>query len=191
MTRQDRLGVWVAAIAGVALIAAIVAGFAMVGGPGDARARRFDDQTMRRINVLAGGAACMWRLDGEIPKDKEAITSWFDNFRQTHPDETCSGYYRYDYNDDFSAIDYSTSEAGAIRLCAEFRRPSRGDMETMALGDDPDFPVLREKRLEAGRHCFDLSLTDIPREVSALKGAGPKRVGELVVYDADMMRVTD
>ena len=72
MTSKRNLGpIFALTGAGIA-IAAVIAGFIAVGGPGDARDRRFDDITFSKLNAVIGIAQCAFETTGEAPANFEA-----------------------------------------------------------------------------------------------------------------------
>src|SRR5262245_36428625 len=67
MTSKPDLGVWIGALSGALIMAAIIVGLFVVGGPGQARAQRLDDVRLDTMRDLAEAAQCAYTFTGGIP----------------------------------------------------------------------------------------------------------------------------
>jgi hypothetical protein len=157
MTSRRDLGP-ILAIAGLIVVAgAVIAGFIAVGGPGDARARRFDDRTMQKISGVASMAQCSYTRTGAAPKTLDEVKS-IDARPLSVPLSECT------YVDpillkDLDGIDYAPVDTNHIRVCADFRRPTdkrRPGYPTW----QGEFSAFNEDRPQAGRHCFEIPLVE-------------------------------
>jgi len=159
MTSRRDLGPILAA-AGLAVVAiAVVAGFLAIGGPGDARARRFDDRTMQKIAGVANNAQCSYTRTGAAPKSLDEARK-IDATPSSVPLSECT-YVDPALISDLDGIDYAPLDANRIRICADFRRPTdkrRPGYPTW----QGEFSPFNEDRPQAGRHCFEIRLVERP-----------------------------
>jgi hypothetical protein len=157
--------------AGIAL-AAVIAGFLITGGPGDARDRRLDDMTTSRLHAVASMVGCAFVLNGSAPLDIDAARASIETFIRTHVDPpqcshfTPGGHFSPELS--LPSADYTRLDDTHIRLCADFRRPYTPtpdyQPEFRSL-DSIVFPELETSR-PAGRHCYDIELTRPPAPLS-------------------------
>lgn len=73
MTSKHNLGPVIALTGAGIAVAAVIAGFILVGGPGDARERRLDDMTMQRISSVTQTAQCVFNVTGAAPVSIEEM----------------------------------------------------------------------------------------------------------------------
>lgn len=159
MTSKRDLGPILGVTAAAVALAAIVTGFIVVGGPGDARAKRFDAMTMGRINTIAHAARCVMTVSGSAPATRADLLA---RIRLGDlPLESC-GYLDTTQIEASNEIEYAALGASVIRLCGTFRLPyDEADTETGWINTDTSFPELGVDR-PAGRHCYDVRLRPIP-----------------------------
>jgi hypothetical protein len=161
MTRRRDLGPALA-IAGAAIaLASTIAGFVLVGGPGDTRDRRLDEMTMTELHEVAATARCAFVLEGKTFASMDEMRIAIGRLTNASPNGRvdCE---MYAIDTVVSATEYSRISDDRIRLCATFRRPTQNSPPDQI---DPTlrgaqwgyFPELAEAR-PAGRHCYDIQL---------------------------------
>lgn len=153
--------------AGIAT-AAVIAGFILVGGPGDARERRLDDMTMNRLANGIRIAQCAFNITGSVPASIEEAHA----MRRAPTDPAGPGSLcgngepaettRLRTGDKPVAagdVSYQATGAANIRLCGNFRRPYRSDQRGHGWYNNMEgiYPQLSASR-PAGIHCFDIEL---------------------------------
>jgi hypothetical protein len=160
MTSSRNLGP-VLAIAGAAVVgAAVVAGFLVVGGPGDARNARLDEQTLAEVKQTAQHARCAFTLLGRVPDSMQEIRTAIEERTRLYPEGMC----RQTRSDEIGRaepVEYERVDDTHIRLCADFRAPTRPVERERFYAYFPDggfFPELDAPRPQAGRHCFELEM---------------------------------
>ncbi len=156
MTSKRDLGPILAAAGGVVVLGAIVAGFVVVGGPGDARALRFDDMRLSHMQQMASAAQCAFAFTGAIPPTVEGVRTAIEEEHQPVKSGDCSYFDASRFAD--PAVDYSVTDAEHIQLCADFRRPTPQDGLHAASGGSWSFPELGTRREKAGRQCYTVKL---------------------------------
>jgi hypothetical protein len=162
MSQKRDLGPVLALVGGGIAIAAIIAGFMITGGPGDARDRRLDEMTTQRLYTVATMVNCAFVMDGAAPPDMGAAREGAFNAMRTQPDRIACA--RFTPNSEMPGADYTRIDDTTIRLCADFLRPYTAALDGQAEFYSPDymaFPELRATR-PAGRHCYDIELTRPP-----------------------------
>lgn len=166
MTSKRNLGPALAmAGAGIA-IAAVIAGFILVGGPGDARERRLDEIAMNRITRVISTVQCAYNATGAIPTSLEdAGAARFTSTQPSDPPIPCDssrGDASISTGEQPAApgyVTYRAVDATHIRVCGNFRRPKSATDAQDAYRDSlwATYPQLNEAR-PAGVHCFDLEI---------------------------------
>ena len=168
MTRQRNLGpVLALAGAGIALAAAI-AGFFVVGGPGDARARRLDEITNERVGAALDSIQCAFNGSGEAPAsigDSLRARGW--RF-QPDDDTDCA---QWNGEEVASAardvapthsgdITYTRLANDRIRICAFFQLPADAKpCSSCYQGQTYDAYFAARP---TGAHCYDIGLVRQP-----------------------------
>lgn len=168
MTSKRNLGPILAIAGGAIAIAAVITGFILIGGPGDARDRRLDEMTMGRVTDVLNIAQCAFNEIGSAPAS-------IDDARkvQRKPDDrndapTCA-YNSAPKDIPVSAgtnppnpgdVSYAAVSTQHIKICAKFRRPT--DQKTcngICYGGPHGaaYPQFMEAR-PAGVHCYDVEL---------------------------------
>lgn len=179
MTRRRNLGP-ILAIAGAAIaLASIIAGFVLVGGPGDTRDRRIDHNRLAavaQIAEIAEIANCAYALTKVAP---ESVAVALETIaRRTHDpqDYRCSGF---DGRITLPTplVEYRKLDASHIELCQTFLRPDPNPPRI----NDPDYPDviypegpfgwrdLDVPRSSAGRFCYQVELS-IHTEPTSMSG---------------------
>jgi hypothetical protein len=161
MTGKRDLGPILALAGSGIALAAVIAGFLITGGPGDARDRRLDGMVQSHMYNLTTMAACAYAVDGAIPASREALEIVVE---QVWPHDTsnidCS---TRDYpHTPETAVEYSRIDASTLKLCGTFRLPAAEQKSTHFF---MRFPVLRRAR-PAGYECYELDVSVIPRTPS-------------------------
>jgi hypothetical protein len=171
MTSKRDLGPLLAVLGGALVAAAVVVGFLVVGGPGDARDRRLDEMTMGRITDIANIARCAFNATGSAPdtiEEAASIAGWLD------PDEaprSCSLGTRPEHRAvqlggepaDVGEISYEALSANGITICGRFRRPSDPEGCNGICNRYTPFPELEQPRPAAGVHCYTLELKKVAK----------------------------
>jgi len=166
MTSKRNLGPVIALTgAGIAL-AAVIAGFIAVGGPGDARERRLDGVTMNRISQTLSLVQCAFSTTRAVPATLEeaaksrapspdpSFVAPLCGEGQPSPDRVTIGGQPAAPGD----VTYRPTGGAGISICGNFRRAHASNEEHG--GDyalDGAYPQLGETR-PAGIHCFDIQL---------------------------------
>jgi len=161
MTRNRDLGPPLA-IAGAAIaIVAVIAGFIVIGGPGDARDRRLDEMTMTELHEVAATARCAFVLEGKTFASIDEMRIAIGRLTNPSPNARvdCE---MYAIDNVISATEYSRISDNRIRLCATFRRPTQKSPPdqidpTPRVAQWGYFVELAEAR-PAGRRCYDIQL---------------------------------
>jgi hypothetical protein len=163
MTAKRNLGPVLALTGGGIAIAAVIAGFMITGGPGDARDRRLDELTRGRVTTVLNLAQCAFDEAGAAPAQLVDV----EGIRVQNPDggwPTCALGESSEQIAGLAdpnvsapgAVTYEMSSTSHIRICANFRRPSppSGKVECFESLGYSEF----EKPHPAGAHCFDIEL---------------------------------
>lgn len=166
MTGKRDLGPILALAGGGIAIAAVIAGFIITGGPGDARERRLDELTTGRVTDVFNVIQCAYNGTGAAPSTFEAATKTQGRIAKSEPLQPCSfgmpperlavlpGRTPPNPGD----ISYEVMGPSSITICANFHRPLEGNncngMCAYGSRNVPFFTIH-----PAGIHCYDLELT--------------------------------
>lgn len=139
---QRRILMWV----GVALVlAAIIAGFLIVGSPSTQRALRFDEERIADLSNIQNGITNYWQRTGKLPATLAALTDPLMNYRYTTADPESGQPYQ-----------YTVKDARTFELCVTFDTFSSG---TSASGAYTQPMVVDENwKHDAGYSCFDRTI---------------------------------
>lgn len=156
MTSRRDLGPVLAVAGGVVILAAVIAGFVAVGGPGDARARRLDENKINQMRQIAYAAQCAYTAKGEIPVSLPAIRIALDA-RDPTPPPGCE----YVQTEALTTrvVTYSAPAGDTIELCADFQRPPERVAPATNFGVFA-FPEL-DRKWKPGRECYSVKLVRI------------------------------
>ncbi len=165
MTSKRDLGP-ILAIAGAAIaVIAVVAGFIVIGGPGDARDKRIDHHRLSVVAEVARTAICAYAIAGEAPAtiaDAYEITY---GTTVLPDDDRCRGFSR-DFSWSAPAAEYRKLDASRVEICQTFLRADSAPAQI----NDPLYPdvyypegpfgmrELAVARASAGRHCYEIKL---------------------------------
>ena len=166
MTSKRDLGP-ILAIAGAAIaIIAVIAGFIIIGGPGDARDRRLDDMTTSRLMDIFNVVQCAYNGTGAAPSTVEAAANTQGHIAKDEPLQPCNfgmpperlavlpGRTPPNPGD----ISYEANAPGRVTLCANYRRPREAEDCNGICNRDPRTSIFSTAH-PAGVHCYDLELT--------------------------------
>ena len=172
MTSKRNLGP-ILAIAGSAVaIAAVITGFVLVGGPGDARDRRLDEIVQGRINNVVVVVQCAFDATGEAPMSLAAAKS------TPRPAGTDNAYPLCQGNDvngfevgqglqpaGHGDITYNRTGPARIDVCGNFRAPLKKGEAGYYAGMGYIYPQLEDARPK-GVHCYTIDLIKAPANPS-------------------------
>lgn len=187
MTRSPRLGPMLATAGGALALAAVVTGFVVIGGPGDARDRRLDDAAMSRIENAIATAQCALNVTGAAPASIEEANQIRPAPTETAPTPpTCGDAAaergRLTTGDRPVApgdVVYRAIDLTNIRICANFRRPRTDRDNDRYYGPlAAAYPQLSAPR-PAGVHCYDIKLA----KGGSLTDVGGLHVGHIDAFE--------
>lgn len=163
MSQKRDLGPILAIAGGAVAIAAVITGFIVIGGPGDARDRRLDQMMLNRVTTVLNLAQCVFDETGATPKglgDTKDIgiqnpDGGWPTCALGNSAEQIAGL----TDANISApgtVSYEASSTSRIRICANFRRPS---LPSSNVGCYNNLGYVEfEEPHDAGAHCFDIEL---------------------------------
>ena len=132
-----------AGASGIAVVAAIVAGFGVIGSPADMRARRLDEAKVSTLQSIRADVENYRRTHDSLPDTIEQLQQ-ADPTRMPIPAQPVSGL----------PYEYRIEDAASFELCAQFER----DNSSAAAA----FPgVAAFWNHGRGRHCFNF-VVDVP-----------------------------
>lgn len=185
MTSRRNLGPALALTGAGIAVAAIIAGFILVGGPGDARAERLDQIALDRINSAIGTAQCAYRATGKAPATiEDARQVYAKALNPTDPPLLCGGQPVRDEHIGTGSeppapgnVVYSAMDATHARICSNFRRPLKEkDRQAFYFPFSEIYPDVLAPR-PAGVHCYDIDLS------KAAPAAEPSHEGHMDVFE--------
>lgn len=163
---QRNLGPVIALTGTGIAIAAVIAGFIAVGGPGDARERRLDGLTITRISQALTMVQCAFNATGAVPatlqdaaKTRAVLVGQqtvapICGESQPSPGRITTG----DQPANPGDVTYRPTGGNGISLCGHFRRAQKPtDPQDGYYPLDTAYPELSEPRA-AGIHCFNMQL---------------------------------
>jgi hypothetical protein len=144
---RDRLNsskrkIWTIVV-GVLLLAAIIAGFSVIGSPKTQRLIRYDEQKIYDLQSIQDQIVNYWQLKQSVPTSLEDLKDPISGFSIPVDQQTNIGY------------DYRKTGGLSFEICAEFNLPSRGSEPKSIAIRYPEFGLEPENwQHEAGKHCF-------------------------------------
>ncbi len=166
MTRNRDLGP-ILAIAGAAIaVVAVVAGFMVIGGPGQVRDERLDEITANRIWRLVNVVNCAFNATGTAPASVEAAhATRVPSFYPTNGPPLCGDY---DTSDKFEVaeetgpikqgdVSYVALNARSVKVCGNFRAESSDRDHMYPAAGFRFYPILVQPH-PSGTHCYELEL---------------------------------
>ena len=174
MTSKRDLGPLLAIAGGTVVVAAVIAGFLAVGGPGDARDRRLDNLTMTKIETLADGAQCAYSWSGKTFETAEEVLAAVDKVLGSGGEFACRHFSSNLRDVAFGRdarpgnpgdVTYALLDDSHIRVCGNFRRPFDPDRAyPYTFGYQPDGPTEFSRPRPAGVHCYEIKLVERARD---------------------------
>jgi len=156
-------GDWLAvALVGVAL-AAIVAGLAIIGGPGQARAVQQDEARLQALAETAMALNCYRRGIGPLPEDMKSVRSAIGDSGSAA--RFAAGCRNVQWQEDpisGEAFEIVRVDDGQAQICAVFARAGNRRPARFYLGGGADYIDLAAPRPEAGRFCYTVNLVASP-----------------------------
>ena len=134
--------IWIAA---VAVLAAIVGGFLVMGSPASQRAFRFDQERINHLQQIQWGVVNYWQSKGEIPTSLSELEDPITGFRVPIDPQTSTSYR------------YEVTDAHAFTLCATFALASSPEQSSVYPKYAPNglgYGIEENWTHEAGEHCF-------------------------------------
>jgi hypothetical protein len=178
MTSKRDLGP-ILAVAGAAIaMIAVIVGFIIIGGPGDARDKRIDHGRLAEIALAAGMASCVYSLTGEAPASlAEAFEVTARISRVDRPNSDCAGFTHGPALSSAPDAEYRKIDASHVEVCQTFVRaesdpPRYNDPnypDVFYMNGPFNWPELSAPRPTAGRFCYALDLNE---RVAALSPNG-------------------
>ncbi len=129
---------------GILALVTIIAGFFIVGTPGEARKARFDDQKVADLRTIGSSVTQYWQNKRVLPTTLNDLdTSYVNEGYGRTPTDPQTG----------TSYSYRPTGATSFELCATFNQPTRTIPETMGdrsapYGDNQDWSH------GAGQVCF-------------------------------------
>lgn len=172
MTSKRNLGPVLALTGAGIAVAAVITGFIVTGGPGDARDRRLDDMTMARVVHLSRVAQCAYNLTGTTPATVQEGQEISARSAATGADDGCAGVRASRRADPAGTgaapgapddATYEKLDDSHVRLCDVFRRPfdpKGSNVESFNPLHDAYHPELTAARPTGGKHCYDITMID-------------------------------
>lgn len=154
--------------AGIAA-AAIIAGFVIVGGPGNARDERLDQLTLQRVNTVIAVVQCAFNASGLAPAtfqsalDTRPAPNDVYSGAQSCGDGQLLNHIRIEGAETPKPgeVTYSASGPTLIKVCANYRAANDTRIPNARGQWDPPYPTTDAH--PAGVHCSDIDLvTTLP-----------------------------
>jgi len=148
------MGAGLAAIVGLA----IIAGFVVTGGPGEARKQREDMARRTALSETALALACYQKAEGTIPSDLSDVEAWLsgvvpgeDWARRCSQAEI--------RNDPVSGEPFRLmrTDGEVTHICADFAAADRERDDLGYAPRDAVLPDIRKPRAGPGEHCYRLN----------------------------------
>lgn len=163
MWKPSSAGDWLAvALAGVASVS-VIAGFAVIGGPGKARDIQQDEARLQAVVSTAEALNCYSRGVGPLPDDLQtARQAIADPGSPARLAQACSNA---DWKDDpitgepFEIHPVDTQHA---EICAVFAQPGTDTTKGFYFGYGVTYINAETARPEAGQFCYTVNLTAEP-----------------------------
>lgn len=139
------------------VVAAVIGGIAVVGGPGHARKEREDSRREDALDATARAVACYKQATGAVPEDLsdgESILTAID--AETRSKGHCDNPKVEADPVSHQPFRLQSGPNGDIEICAVFALPREGRAEDnwRLTRKDSALPGLTEPRETAGEHCF-------------------------------------
>jgi len=145
--------------AGGVMVASIIGGLLLIGGPGEARAKKEDAAILQAIQKTAKTISCYSDNIGALPEEiTEIKSSYDDNSSAFKSSKRCRNLGWASNPVSQKEFEYNRLEDDAFELCAEFAYGSDGSEQYSSYGYYPtqnNILIEADKpRTDAGRHCY-------------------------------------
>jgi len=141
---------------GVIVLAAIVAGLAVTGGPGEARRLKEDQQREAALLSTANALVCLQKAGVEIPETPDQQEAAWKQHRSSAQEKCFNGDLRVDpvTGAPFTLV---REEGRVTQICADFAAPRKLDDGPFQYRSTNALPNLGDRREAAGAHCFAIN----------------------------------
>lgn len=141
---------------GVIVLAAIMAGLFVTGGPAEARRLKEDQQRESALLSTANALVCLQRAGVEVPDGAEQLEAAWKAYRSTAQDKCFNGALRADPVTDapFALV---REEGRVTQICAAFAAPRKQEDGPFQYRSTNALPTLGDRREAAGTHCFAIN----------------------------------
>jgi hypothetical protein len=156
-------GDWLALALGGVTLAAVIAGFFIVGGPGRARDLKLDARRLEALTQTAAALGCYRRGIGPLPESITDARAAFDRAGSAaRLADGCAGAEWVD--DPVTGTPFEIERAGVdgARLCADFLRPAVKNEALQTYWLVPGLIDTGVPRPDAGRFCYPVNLAATP-----------------------------
>lgn len=155
---KGAFGTWFGWGAAILMIATIITGLLIIGGPGKARAKKQDIARLEALQKTARAIACYGQNIGPLPADAAAIKSATENERSKIHDNKSCGNLTWD-TDPISGVEFEYNRAGdeEFELCANFATADTISQDNYYYrygGDNGGLIGTEKPRPSIGRHCY-------------------------------------
>ncbi len=128
----------------IVVLAAIIAAFVTIGGPGRQRSLKFDEQRINDLQNIQNQTINYWQQKNKLPATLADLTDSISGFKAPMDPQTSSPY------------EYNVLSATSFELCANFSLPSDSiDMKTRVV---PNIYPYYSWDHGGGRVCFNRSI---------------------------------
>lgn len=140
----------------VIVLAAIVAGLAVTGGPGEARRHKEDQLRETALLSTANALVCLQEAGVDIPETHEQLEAAWQTYRSSAPDKCFNGELRVDPITEapFALV---RKEGQVTQICADFATQREQDDGLFSYQSTNALPTLSDRRDKAGPHCFAIN----------------------------------
>lgn len=140
---------------GAIVVAAIIAGLFVTGGPAEARRQKEDQLREAALLSTANALVCLERAGVAFPEDRAQQEAVWKEYGSTGQ-EKC-------FNSDLRADPVTEAPFALMRengrvtqICANFATKRKQDNGPLTYASLTALPALGERRDTAGEHCFDI-----------------------------------
>ncbi|MGE6698236.1 hypothetical protein ACQKH5_11130 [Hyphomonas sp. NPDC076900] len=140
---------------GVVVLAAIIAGLFVTGGPGEARRLKEDQQREAALLSTANALVCLQKAGVETPETQEQLEAAWKQHRSSAQDKCFHGDLRVDPVTE-APFTLVREEGRVTQICADFAAPRKLD-GPVQYGSPNALPNLGDQREAAGTHCFAIN----------------------------------
>lgn len=140
----------------VIVLAAIVAGLAVTGGPGEARRQKEDQLRETALLSTANALVCLQEAGVDIPETHEQLEAAWKTYRSSAPDKCFNGGLQVDPITEapFALV---RKEGQVTQICADFATQREQDDGLFSYQSTNALPTLSDRRDKAGQHCFAIN----------------------------------